>query len=54
MDAPERQQWNKGLRFKEAVISRKQEGIQQDYQKDFWTGSHEVSNRVFHWAAENE
>jgi hypothetical protein len=54
MDVPGRQQWDKGPKFEGAAMSRKQEGIQQGHWKDFQTGGHEVSSRVFHWAAENE
>jgi hypothetical protein len=47
-DATRIQQRHKGLRPNRAAVSRKQEGIQQDHQADFWTEGHEVSTRDFH------
>jgi hypothetical protein len=54
MDMPGRQQKNKGPRYKGAAMSRKQEGSQQDCQKDFCTGGCEASSWDFHWFAEYE
>jgi hypothetical protein len=42
------QQWNKRRRSKMTAMSKKQKGIKQDYQVEFWTGSHKANNLVFH------
>jgi hypothetical protein len=39
-----RQHWNKGLRFKGAATSRKQEDIWQDLQEGSHAGHHEAKS----------
>jgi hypothetical protein len=48
------QQRHKGLQPNRAVMSRKQEVIQQDRQADFGTGGHEVSSWGFHQVTRSE
>jgi hypothetical protein len=48
------QQCHKGPIPGTAATSRKQEGIQQDCQEDFWTGDHEVSSWDFQQVAKSE
>jgi hypothetical protein len=49
-----RDQWNKGLRLKEAAISEEGEGIWKDLQVDHWAGDCEANIQVFCQGLKNE